>query len=100
MELKQELEDLLKRNVKIDSLQKTTCMFTTQYLLFTYDKEYNSFDFRLKEYHDRIPIWVFRKDDYGINDNFQDFQSVYLEVQDIYTKKGDIIKILDRYLKG
>lgn len=59
MELRKELENLLKTDVNIEQLEDNVCVFTTKYMLFSYCKEYKSLFIRLKEYHNQIPVFYF-----------------------------------------
>ena len=103
MELRKELEDLLKTDVNIEQLEDNACVFTTKYMLFSYCKdckEYKSLFIRLKEYHDQIPVFIFNQNNFYTTDNFSQFQSVYLEADNIYNKKYDIDRILNNYFEN
>lgn len=100
MELEKEFKDLLKTDVKIEILKDDICVFTTKYMLFSYCKEYKNLFIRLKEYHDQIPVFIFNQNYFETTDNFSQFQNVYSEVENIYNKKYDITRILNKYFKN
>ncbi|MDA0090602.1 hypothetical protein OFR95_15175 [Brachyspira hyodysenteriae] len=48
MELRKELENLLKTDVNIEQLEDNVCVFTTKYMLFSYCKEYKKPLYKVK----------------------------------------------------